>query len=99
MHAMKLRVQTLRPALVSGARGALPLVGGRHNNVVVSLHERRATMQVMLGVSLRARWDATLVLTNAKKMWFIIENCICNNQIVISGTNVVYCNTGWAIHC
>ena len=30
--------------------------------VGVSLQERRATMQVMLGVSLRARWDATLVI-------------------------------------
>ena len=28
----------------------------------VSLWDRRATMQVMLGVSLRARWDATLVI-------------------------------------
>ena len=28
MHEMKLRVQVLRPALASGARGALPLVGG-----------------------------------------------------------------------
>ena len=26
-----------------------------------SLQERRATTQVMLGLSLRARWDATLV--------------------------------------
>ena len=34
---------------------------GRHNNIGVSLRERQATMQVMLGVSLRARWDATLV--------------------------------------
>ena len=33
---------------------------GRHNNVGVSLRERRATMQEMLWVSLRARWDATL---------------------------------------
>ena len=31
---------------------------GRHNYVGVSLQERRATMLV---VSLRARWDATLV--------------------------------------
>ena len=50
MHAMTLRVH-----------GVLPLVGGHHNNVGVSLRERRATTQVMLGVSLRARWDATLV--------------------------------------
>ena len=61
MHAMKLRVQAPRAAHASGARGALPLVGGRHNNVGVSLWERQATTQVMLGVSLRARWDATLV--------------------------------------
>ena len=33
----------------------------------VSLRERRATMQVMPGVSLRARWDATLVNTNEYK--------------------------------
>ena len=30
--------------------------------VGVSLQERQATMQVMLGVSLQARWDATLVI-------------------------------------
>ena len=64
MHAMKLRVQALRPAL---ARGAEPCYWseGRHNHVGVSLRERRATIQVMLGVSLRARWDATLVCYNA----------------------------------
>ena len=28
MHEMKHRVQVLRPALASGARGTLPLVGG-----------------------------------------------------------------------
>ena len=64
MHAMKLRGQALRAALASGTRGALSLVGGRHNNVGVSLRERRATTQVMLGVSRRARWDATLVQVN-----------------------------------
>ena len=53
---IKLCVEVLRP-LASGARGALPLVGGV---CWVSLQERRATMQVMLGMSLRARWDATL---------------------------------------
>ena len=30
----------------------------------VSLRESRATLQVMPGVSLRARWDATLVIFN-----------------------------------
>ena len=34
---------------------------GRHNYVGVSLQEIRATTQVMIGVSLRAIWDATLV--------------------------------------
>ena len=36
----------------------------RHNSVGVSLRERGATLQVMLAVSLRARWDATLVRDN-----------------------------------
>ena len=49
----------LRPVLAACEHGALPLVEGRR--VTVSLWERRATMQVMLGVSLRARWDGTLV--------------------------------------
>ena len=61
MHEMKLRVQVLRPALASGSRRALPLVVGGHNYVGVSLQERRARIQVMLRVSLRARWDAILV--------------------------------------
>ena len=47
--------------VTSGACGTLRLVGGRHNNVGVSLLERRYTTQVMLGVSLRARYDTTLV--------------------------------------
>ena len=37
-------------------------IGRRHNKVGVSLQERRGTTQVMLGVSLRARWDTTLVI-------------------------------------
>ena len=61
MHAVKLRVQALWAALASGARGALPLVGGCNNNVGVSLRERQAITQVMLGLSLRARWDTTIV--------------------------------------
>ena len=55
----------LTPADVAhacGVRGALRLVGRRHNNVGVSLRERRDTAQVMLGVSLQARWHATLVM-------------------------------------
>ena len=59
MREIKLRVQVLRPTIASGARGDLPLVGG-----VCWGHcrKRRSTMQVMLGMSLRARWDATLVV-------------------------------------
>ena len=37
-------------------------IGRRHNKVGVSLQEMRGTTQVMLGVSLRARWDTTLVI-------------------------------------
>ena len=37
----------------------------------VSLRERRATMQVMPGVSLRARWDATLVNSTRGQMRFL----------------------------
>ena len=40
---------------------------GCPNNVGVSLQESRATRQVMLGVSLRPRWDATLVHTMRKR--------------------------------
>ena len=64
MHKMKLHVQVLRPA---GRRSRAARVEhchwseGRHNCVGVSLQEIRATMQVMLGESLRARCDATLV--------------------------------------
>ena len=59
MHEMNLRVQVLQPAgMWSRAIGRR----GINKNVGVSLRERRAIMQVMLGVSLRARWDATLVI-------------------------------------
>ena len=42
------------------ALGVIMMWGG-------SLQERRTTTQVMLGVSLRARWDATLVLLNMQE--------------------------------
>ena len=61
MHEMKLRVQVLRPALASGERGALPFVGRASYLCWGSLQERRAKTQVMLEVSQRARWDASLV--------------------------------------
>ena len=44
---------------------------GRHNNVG-SLQERQATTQVMLGVSLRARWDATLVSDNKTMLSILV---------------------------
>ena len=62
MHEMKLRMQALRTVIARGRVEPCHWSEGRHNNVVGgSLQERRATTQVMLGVSLRARWDATLV--------------------------------------
>ena len=57
MHEIKLCVQALRPARVEPCHWS----EGCHNYVGVSLWYRRATMQVMLGVSQRERWDATLV--------------------------------------
>ena len=59
-HALNACGRRSRAALASGVCGALRLVIGRHNNVGVSLRERRDTNKVMLGVSLWARWDATL---------------------------------------
>ena len=56
----------LTPVGVAHACGALRLVGGRQNNVGVSLRERRDTTQVMLGVSLRARLDTTLDVNGEK---------------------------------
>ena len=63
MHEMKLRVQVLRPRSRAVCVDPCHWSDGRHNYVAVSLQERRAAMQVMLGVSLQARWDATLVAT------------------------------------
>ena len=64
MHVMKLCVprQVLRPHSRAVHMEPCHWSEGRHNYVGVSLQERQATMQVMLGVSLRARWDATLVI-------------------------------------
>ena len=57
MHEIKLRVQVLRPRWRALRVEPCHWSEGHHNYVGA----RRATMQVMLGVSLRARWDATLV--------------------------------------
>ena len=53
---------------VSRERHTRSLAIGRRGVIIMwgSLQERRATTQVMLGVSLRARWDATLVNVIAK---------------------------------
>ena len=65
MREIKLRIQVLQEARrLSRAAHAEPChwSEGYHYNVGGSLHERRATTQVMLGVSLRARWDPTLLI-------------------------------------
>ena len=70
MHEMKLRVQVMRPASRRSRAARMEPCHwseGRHNYVGVSLQEMRATMQVMLGVSLPARWDATLVIIPFKQ--------------------------------
>ena len=77
---MKLRVQALREARAEPCHWS----EGRHNNVGVSLREMRVTMQVMLGVSLQARWDATVVD-------LIISpetNCTTTN-VAITGTTCI----------
>ena len=64
MREMKLRLQVLQATRrLSRAACVQPChwSEGRHNNMRVTAG-KRATTQVMLGVSLRARWDATLVL-------------------------------------
>ena len=100
---IKLCVQVLQP-FASGARGALPLVGGVCWGVTAG---KRATMQVMLGVSLRARWDATLYMVCSLreniiiiifvKVHALIKILKCathffkagNNNCLTIGTNVV----------
>ena len=66
MHAMKLRVQALqatrRRSRAAHAERWHWSEGSHRPTNVGSLWERRATTQLMLGVSLRARWDATVVI-------------------------------------
>ena len=62
MREIKLRMQVLQaPRHLSGAAHAEPChwSEGCHNNVGKASHI--LSTQVMLGVSLRARWGATLV--------------------------------------
>ena len=91
-----------------GARGALRLVGGHLNNVGVSLRERPATTQVMLEVSLRARWDATLVnimqwgVLNIQKeivtesAWFTLLVLQWGGVVKLSGKNPWMGSYTWA---
>ena len=55
----------------AGAQGVKTMLG-------VSLRARRYTTHVMLGLSLWARWDTTLVFNNA-----ICSNISMSNKIVI----------------
>ena len=85
MHAMKLHVQALRRRSRAARAEPCHWAEGRHNNVGVSLRERRAKRQVMLGVSLRARWDATLVdiISNVRRMkwsWVGHINCLKDDR-------------------
>ena len=84
MHAMKLRVQTRGRRSRAASAEHCHWLDGRHENVVVSLRERPATTQVMLGVSLRARWDATLVIIIQIIAQFnATKNCCINKCIIV----------------
>ena len=63
MRELKLRMQVMQAARrLSRAAHAEPCHWSEGcNKCGGSQHEMRATTQVMLGVSLGARWDATLV--------------------------------------
>ena len=61
MREIKLRVKILRPANSRSPAARVEPCHLSEGYDGVSLQEMRATMQVMLGMSLRARWDATLV--------------------------------------
>ena len=62
MHEIKLRLKILRPASGRSRAARVEPCHWSVGYVGVSLQERQATMQVMLWMSLWARWDATLVI-------------------------------------
>ena len=64
MREIKLHMQVLQRRGFSGERHTRSVAISRRGVIIMwgSLQESRATTQVMLGVSLRARWDATLVI-------------------------------------
>ena len=76
MREIKLRVQVLRRLANGPCHWSEGYVG-------VSLQERRATMQVMLGVSLRARWDATLVVPTICDYFFNFQFLTLNARMCI----------------
>ena len=62
MREIKIRAKILRPASGRSPAARVEPCHWSEGYVGVSLQEMRAKMQVMLGMSLRARWGATLVL-------------------------------------
>ena len=79
---MKLRVQVLRPRERAVRVEPCYWSEGRHNYVGVSQQERRATMQFMLGVSLRARWDATILIIIIVNQGMGLSMRTCNYRLV-----------------
>ena len=81
MREIKLHVKILRSA--SGLERATRVEPCHWSEgyVGVSLQERRATMHVMLGMSLRARWDATLVSYDTNCIPIIVINSETKMQI------------------
>ena len=61
MREIKLCVKIMRAASRRSPAARVEPCHWSEGYVGVSLQEMRATMQVMLGMSLQARWDATLV--------------------------------------
>ena len=62
---MKLSRAALRPLLDAHERGALPLVGAAWGVTA----RKSSHNEIMPGVTLRARWDATLVSTIKSDIW------------------------------
>ena len=74
---MKLSRAALRPLLASHERGALPLVGAAWGVTA----RKSSHNGVMPGVTLRARWDATLVLLNLSYSMKIIDG-LCHVEYI-----------------
>ena len=70
---------------------------GRHNYVGVSMQEMRATVHVMLGVSLRARLDATLVCAMDSDIWRF-KYGIDKSKCMIVGKCPFTCDPVWRLN-